>query len=55
MLLCTGCAKLVVVAVTFQDRRGGASVCEDCFARAWELIEGHTGVEEDGGGLTEVS
>jgi hypothetical protein len=55
MLLCTGCAELVALVVTFEDRRGGASLCEGCIAKAWEAMEAHRGPDGPGGGaLTEV-
>ncbi len=55
MLLCTGCGKLVVVVVTISDRRGGASLCESCVAKAWEALEAHNGTDGPvGGGLTEM-
>ena len=50
MLLCTCCETLVVAVVTVQDRRGGASLCVDCLAVAWEALEAHTGTEGDDGG-----
>lgn len=55
MLLCTGCGSLVTLVVTVEDRRGGASLCEDCLAKAWNAIEDHLGTNPSGGGLTEVS
>ncbi len=56
MLLCTGCRNPVTLVVTFEDRRGGASVCEDCIAKAWEALEAHRGGEgPGGGGLTEMN
>lgn len=54
MLLCTGCGKLVTLVVTAEDRRGGASLCEDCIAKAWDAIEDHVAKFPSGGGLTEV-
>lgn len=45
MLLCTACAKLVSVVVTVEDRRGGASLCEECLAEAWDAIQAHLGTE----------
>ena len=57
MLLCTCCGELVVAVVTMQDRRGGASVCIDCLAVAWDALEAHTGMDDDsvGGGVTELA
>ncbi len=55
MLLCTSCGGLVTLVVTVEDRRGGASLCEDCVAKAWEAIETYRGTDgPGGGGLTEV-
>lgn len=55
MLLCTGCGNRVTIVVTIVDRRGGASLCESCVARAWEALEAHQGNEgPEGGGLTET-
>ncbi len=54
MLLCTGCGKLVELVVTAEDQRGGASICEDCIAKAWDAIDDHVGTYPSGGGLTEV-
>ena len=55
MLMCTGCETLVVAVVTVQDRRGGASLCVDCLAVAWDALEAHTGTgDSGGGGVTEL-
>jgi len=55
MLLCTGCAELVRLVVTVHDRRGGASLCEDCIAKAWEAIEAHDAADVPGNDeLTEM-
>lgn len=56
MLMCSACEELVVAVVTIQDRRGGASLCVDCLAVAWDALEAHTGTGDDsgGGGVTEL-
>lgn len=58
MLLCTGCGVLKCLVVTVEDRRGGASLCESCVAKAWEALEAHSdgadGDEGQLGALTEV-
>lgn len=50
MLLCTSCGELVRLVVTVEDRRGGASLCEECLAKAWEALEAHSGNSEPDGG-----
>lgn len=55
VLLCTGCALMVALVVTFQDRRGGASLCESCVAKAWEALEAHQQPDDfTGGEITEM-
>lgn len=49
LLLCTGCGKLVAVVVTIEDRRGGASICEQCLAQANDVLATFLDEGADGG------